>query len=68
MYKFAVANGVPFDKVTSTGIKPSRGIETLGSPRYRIKSETWKQQSDLFRLSGDYNQLHIGRSTFLLML
>ena len=56
----AVANGVPFDKVTAVGITRSVAAPGTTAPSWILNEMTLENQSDLYRLNGDYNPLHIG--------
>lgn len=58
----AVANGVPFDKTIASGITRAvahpEADHALAS--WTLTEKTLETQSDLYRLNGDYNPLHIG--------
>lgn len=58
-----VANGTPFDKVTSEPTSLPKPIASLGRPTWIATAPTWPEQSVVYRLNRDYNYLHISELT-----
>jgi peroxisomal enoyl-CoA hydratase 2 len=63
----AKATGSKFSKVIA-GPPAPKPIPKDRAPDYVVKDQTTEEQAALYRLSGDYNPLHIGLSYYLRLL